>query len=214
MKQPCFASSFQNRAWVRHTIERDNSYINEIQKLCFISKHCQTKYNVNRDKVTCLKRIKHNLEAENKAEKSICSHHISNAIGEIWNIAYRKEKAITEHSAWQGGGVGDSEVCRTFVITLELHKYFSCKTTDTQFSIQPHKCAAIWMLAQKVKDKISPHGCYLILQSRYDLKVFHICSHLWIGNEFLQEKNNLIYCNWHKVALSILLRMLLNFHCA
>lgn len=55
---------------MRHTIEKDNSYINEIQKLCFISKHCQTKYNVNRDKVTCLRRIKHNLETENKAEKA------------------------------------------------------------------------------------------------------------------------------------------------
>lgn len=37
---------------------------------CFISKHCQTKYNVNRDKVTSLRRMKHDLERENKAEKA------------------------------------------------------------------------------------------------------------------------------------------------
>lgn len=83
---------------MRHTTERENSYSNEIQNPCFISKHCQTKYNVNRDKVTCLRRKKHNLEIENKAEKAFAVITFQTQLErfEIWPT---KEKAITEHSA-------------------------------------------------------------------------------------------------------------------
>lgn len=42
---------------------------------CFISKHCQTKYNANRDKVTSLRRIKHNLQMKIRQRKRLQSSH-------------------------------------------------------------------------------------------------------------------------------------------
>lgn len=66
---------------------------------CFISKHCQTKYNANRDKVTCLRRIKHNLETENKAEKAFAVITFQTQLQRDLKYSPTKKKAITEHSA-------------------------------------------------------------------------------------------------------------------
>lgn len=63
---------------------------------CFFSKHCQTKYNVHRDKVACLERITHHPEAVNEAAKHLQSSHFNY---NLRGVVHRKEKAITERSA-------------------------------------------------------------------------------------------------------------------
>ena len=64
----------------------------------YISKYCQTKYSVNRDKVPCLGRIKHNLEMENKAEKAFAVITFQTQLGRCEKYSPTDEKVITEHS--------------------------------------------------------------------------------------------------------------------
>lgn len=66
----CSESSFPTRVWLKYTTEEKTVMLIKFRSQCFISKHCRTAYNINRDKVTCLRQIKHHLKTENKAENA------------------------------------------------------------------------------------------------------------------------------------------------
>lgn len=129
----------------------------------YISKYCQTKYNVNRDKVTRERRRMHSLETESKAEKAFAIITFKHTRGGLqYSPTERKQSLNTVD-----GGVGTWWVqgCQDVYYHSELRKCFSYEATDTEFSIQLQNCAAVWEFSPGVRDKMFPHGCYQTLHS-------------------------------------------------
>lgn len=121
----------------------------------FISKHCQAKYNVNRDKVTCLRRIKHNLEIENKTEKAFAVITFQTQL-ERFEIQANGGESNHLTQCMTGSGSGSSELSRTFIIIVELGKCFSYEATDTDFSIQLQKMCSNLSHHRKAETKFPP----------------------------------------------------------
>lgn len=121
---------------------------------CFCSKHCQTKYNVNRDKVPCLERIRHHLEAENEAAKVFAI--ITFQIQFERNSPYKGESNYRTQWMTMWGSAKPWALQNIYYYNRALQA--ELKEPLTQLSLQPYKHTVIGEWAQKVRDIIPPMG--------------------------------------------------------
>lgn len=123
----------------------------------YISKYCQTKYNVNRDKVTCSRRRKHSLGTESKAEKAFAITTFQTQPG---RFAISSDGGESNHSTVDGrvGDVVGSGLSRMFITIVSSISAFLMKPLTPSFqstykNVQPFESSH-----RESETKCSPMG--------------------------------------------------------